>query len=128
MTTEEKMKILQMRSKDISIREIASVLNLSVNTVKSFCSRNKSSQLCLCCGTSIIQPPRTRLKKFCSDKCRMKWWNSHAHEVNRKAMYEFSCACCGQYFQAYGNKHRKYCSRACYIKSRFGGNAHGLSE
>lgn len=128
MTTEEKAKIQQLRSKGTSIRDIASTMNLSVNTVKSYCSRNKGAQLCQCCGTPIVQPPKTRLKKFCSDKCRMQWWNSHAHEVNRKAMYDFSCACCGRPFQAYGNNHRKYCSRTCYIQSRFGGVTYGLSE
>ena len=56
MTTEEKLKIQQLRAKNISIREIATTLGISINTVKSFCSRNKGGQLCLCCGTAVVQP------------------------------------------------------------------------
>ena len=100
MTDTQKATALHMRSKGVSFARIAAELNISVNTVKSFCSRNKSGQLCLCCGTSIQQPPRARIKKFCSDKCRMQWWKAHIKEVNRKAVYDFTCACCGQQFQA----------------------------
>ena len=121
MTASQKATVLFMRSKGLSFAKIAEKLDLSVNTIKSFCGRNKEGQLCLCCGSSIQQPPRTRIKKFCSDKCRMQWWNAHIKEVNRKAMYDFTCSCCGKTFQAYGNKHRKYCSRECYIRARFGG-------
>ena len=128
MTDTQKATALHLRSKGVSFARIAAELDLSVNTVKSFCSRNKSGQLCLCCGASIQQPPKARIKKFCSDKCRMQWWKEHIKEVNRKAVYDFTCACCGQQFQAYGNKHRKYCSRACYIKARFRGEQRELSE
>ena len=68
------------------------------------------------------------VEAFLPDKCRMQWWKAHIKEVNRKAVYDFTCACCGQQFQAYGNDHRKYCSRACYIKARFGGEQRELSE
>ena len=39
---------------------------------------------------------------------------------NRKAVYHFVCACCGEPFTAYGNENRKYCSHSCYIAGRFG--------
>ena len=119
MTDVQKADIIRLRSEGQSFGKIAAALELSVNTVKSFCSRNKDSRLCYCCGTPIIQPPHTRQKKFCSNRCRMKWWYAHKDDVNRRAIYDFTCACCGQQFQAYGNDHRKYCSRACYIKARF---------
>lgn len=123
----QKANALYLRSTGLSFAEIAGQLEVSTNTVKSFCLRHKGCQFCLNCGTQIQQPPRTRQKKFCSDKCRMKWWNTHTEEVNRKAIYNFVCKCCGKPFQAYGNNHRKYCSNACYVKARFGGNKDGIS-
>lgn len=47
--------------------------------------------------------------------------NYGSEEVNRKANYSCTCAFCGKQFTSYGNKHRKYCSHACYINDRFGG-------
>lgn len=76
---------------------------------------------CLCCGKEVVQPRGRKEKKFCSDKCRNKWWNSNLDKVNRKANYEFICPHCKKLFSAYGNKNRKYCSHACYIEDRFGG-------
>ena len=118
MTDEQKSKIISMRESGKTYADIAACLNLSLNTVKSFYRRNQT--LCKCCGTPITQPTRARKKIFCSDKCRMKWWNSHQEDVSRKAVYDFICECCGTAFQAYGNNHRKYCSRSCYTKARYG--------
>ena len=54
------------------------------------------------------------------EKCRLAWWNEHRDSMNRKAVYRLTCAYCGEVFDSYGNKSRKYCSHACYIKDRFG--------
>lgn len=70
------------------------------------------------CGAALMQIPHRKPKKFCSDKCRMAWWNSHQELVNRKAIYHLACAHCGQSFDSYGNKNRKYCSRRCYDDAR----------
>ena len=121
MTNEQKSKILKFRSEGMTYSDIAEELSLPINTVKSFCRRNKGVDVCKCCGRPITQTKGARQKKFCSDKCRMKWWNSHIGEVKKKAVYDFKCECCGKEFQAYGNNHRKYCSRGCYTKARFGG-------
>lgn len=121
MTDEQKSKILSMRTNGMTYAEIADSLKLSLNTVKSFYRRNQDTSVCKCCGTQITQPPRARKKMFCSDKCRMKWWNSHKENVSKKAVYDFTCEGCGSTFQAYGNNHRKYCSRTCYVKARSGG-------
>lgn len=86
MTDAQKSTVLTLRSKGMSFSKIAETVGLSVNTIKSFCSRHKG-QFCLCCGEPITQPPRVRQKKFCSDKCRMKWWNAHIKDVNRKCSY-----------------------------------------
>lgn len=121
MTDEQKLKIIEMRGKGVTFAKIADSLDVSLNTVKSFYRRKQDLNVCKNCGTPITQPPRARKKMFCSDKCRMKWWNSHPQNISRKAIYDFTCENCGRVFQAYGNDHRKYCSRSCYTKSRFGG-------
>lgn len=128
MTGEEKALVLQLRTQGFTFSKIAERLGLSVNTVKSFCTRHKDGKRCLYCGTDVQQPRRVRLKKFCSDKCRMLWWRSHYSELNRKAVYSFKCENCGTEFQAYGNNHRKYCSRRCYINARFGGKINEFGE
>ena len=66
------------------------------------------------CGKEIIQNPRGRKKKFCSDECRFKWKNRHPNPRNWK-MVEFTCPECGRVFQARGYRDvkRKYCSRVC---------------
>ena len=138
MTNEEKIQIARLRSEGYGYVKIAHLLSLKENTVKSYCRRNgiiskesgavvmevpvrSGSKPCQCCGKSVMQNPGRKEKKFCSDRCRNRWWNSHLSEVNRKAMYDFTCACCKKQFRAYGNANRKYCCHECYIEDRFGG-------
>ena len=62
------------------------------------------------------------MKKFCSDRCRMEYWNSHQDQVLRKAYYTLVCKNCGRTFRCYGNAHRKFCCRSCYDDYRKRGN------
>lgn len=139
MTEEQKARIQKLRVDGYGYTKIARMLGLSENTVKSFCRRkglngvasekvtvpaDHEKHFCLCCGTEVAQNPGRKEKKFCSDRCRNQWWNSHLEQVNRKAVYEYICPCCKKPFTAYGNKNRKYCSHECYIKDRFGGDSH----
>ena len=140
MTPDEKSRLSVMRKAGCSYAEIAEELGISKNTVKTFCRRNglavevkdapvtetpeqQEGKLCPTCGKPVIQTQGRKEKKFCSDVCRTRWWNSHLSLVNRKAVYEFSCPTCGSAFAAYGNRHRKYCCHECYIADRFGGRA-----
>lgn len=120
MATKITQEILNYRSQGLGYKRIAVLTGYSINTVKSVCRRNQDAleKRCLQCGAVLVQTPHRKEKKFCSDKCRMAWWNSHPELVNRKAVYHLTCAQCGQPFNSYGNGHRKYCSRACYGKSR----------
>lgn len=129
MTNEEKDQIIQMRKSGVSCTKIGRALGLSENTVKTFCRRNgltgapsksKDQKKCLWCGKVLVQKQGRKEKKFCSDGCRNRWWNSHQELVKKKAVYEFDCACCGKHFTAYGNAGRKYCCHSCYIEDRFG--------
>ncbi len=137
MTTDEKARIRQMRFEGMSYAQISSNLNISENTIKSFCRRNnlpvggiilspdatpesKDNTVCRHCGKQLRQNPKHKPKKFCSDACRRAWWKAHKENLDRKAIYHFTCACCGKVFESYGNNRRKYCGHACYIKDRFG--------
>ena len=140
MTSEEKSRLSEMRKAGRSYTEIADALGISKNTVKTFCRRNgltpeveskpvevtptpTTDRLCPHCGKPVIQPQGQKEKKFCSDTCRNRWWNSHMDPVNRKAIYSYTCPTCGTTFTAYGNSHRKYCCHECYIADRFRGRA-----
>ena len=132
MTDAQKIQIGNLRAAGLGYKKIAEQMELSENTVKTYCRRHglggKMAELgevkkdvCLCCGVGVKQNPGRKKKKFCSDKCRNKWWNAHLDKVNRKAMYEYECPYCKKPFTVYGNANRKYCSHECYIADRFGG-------
>ena len=135
MTPDEKSRLTAMRIAGSSYTEISDALGLSKNTVKTFCRRNglapevestpvddiPAERLCPHFGKPVIQLEGRKEKKFCSDTCRNRWWNSHMDMVKRKAIYEYTCPTCGSAFTAYGNSHRKYCCHECYIADRFGG-------
>lgn len=134
MTSEQKKQIHLLREKGYGYTTIAEALGLTKNQVSAYCRRNNlsgtkaertvssrpDSACCLCCGKPLTQTPGRKPIKFCSNECRVKWWNSHQDMVDKKAIYSFTCACCGKEFTAYGNAKRKYCSHACYITDRFG--------
>lgn len=131
MTICEKEQIRSMRIQGIGYGTIARNLSLSENSVRTYCRRNglgadcKNGVVCKNCGKLIKVIPKQKPRKFCSDACRVAWWNAHPECVNRKAVYEFTCACCGELFYAYGNRGRKYCCHACYIEDRYGGDDRG---
>ena len=137
MTDAQKIQIGKLRGAGLGYKKIAEQMGLSENTVKTYCRRHglggnmthlqnvvqSEEHHCLCCGTPVQQTPGRKEKKFCSDGCRNKRWNSHLDKVERKANYEFVCPHCKKPFIAYGNKNRKYCSHECYIADRFGGGS-----
>jgi len=132
MTLLQKENIALLRGKGESYAKIATTLGMSENTVKSFCRRNNlgvkntthqpvailNSDVCKNCAHPLAHIPKAKKKRFCSDKCRMAWWNSHPEAVNRKAVYRFRCMVCDTPFESYGNAHRKYCSRDCSVTAR----------
>ena len=135
MTDAQRIQIGNLREAGLGYKKIAEQMELSENTVKTYCRRhglggnmaqqeNVTKEVCLCCGVAVKQNPGRKQKKFCSDKCRNKWWNSNLDKVNRKAMYEYECSYCKKPFSAYGNANRKYCSHECYVADRFGGGIH----
>ena len=130
-----KSLIATLRSYGFGYATIAKAVNLKKGTVVAYCRKigltgtkamdnrriDVYTDFCLQCGALLAQTPGRKRIKFCCDKCRISWWNSHPEKVNRKAVYNFTCANCGKLFTAYGNSGRKYCSHACYIADRFKG-------
>lgn len=128
MTNEQKRMVSELMGKGYGYKKIASLMGLSDNTVKSFCHRKKQDtavtggkHYCPNCGVEVRQNSGRKEKRFCSDKCRSAWWNSHQSQLGRKKVREFICCTCGKFFTGYGKADRKYCSHKCYIKDRFGG-------
>ena len=130
MNNQERHEIQRLRTHGYSYKKIAKALGVSENTIKSFCRRNsmggvasdditaQASDQCRQCAASLIQMKGKKQKRFCSDRCRMSWWNSHPEAISRKANQTFACKVCGQQFTSYGKRERKYCSRACYGRAR----------
>ena len=137
MRDSQKEHVFQLRHAGMSYVQIAESLNISANTIKSICRRNtpavsgdirpekppvasEENTRCKHCGKTLVQVAKQKPRKFCSNECRLSWWRDHDNQLNKKAMYTIRCAGCGQTFESYGNKARKYCGHACYIKNRFG--------
>ena len=131
MTDEQMKRIRELREQGIGYGRIAQSLDISLNTVKSFCRRSGlggmrlsvvdgDMHFCKFCGKEVQQKPGRKEKKFCDDKCRFAYWNSHRDRGDRKALYEYTCPHCSKQFTAYGNTHRRYCSRLCYFTARYG--------
>ncbi len=125
-----KEDIRRMREEGQSYTKIAELLHISENTIKSYCRRNNLggvaskiskpivSSLCRHCGAPVKQTPGKKLKQYCSDQCRSAWWNAHPEAVPHKSIRKFTCLTCGKDFEGCGKRERKFCSRACYGKSK----------
>ena len=108
MTNEQKLMIEAYRKKGVGYKQIAKELEMSPNSVKSYCRRNNLSNenlkqidgesSCEQCGKIIQQIKGRKHKRFCSDKCRNQWWNAHLDQVKRKAVYDYVCPVCGKTF------------------------------
>lgn len=119
MTPEKKLEIITLRNSGLSATSIATKLGIGVSGVKKIISSvSLEETICLNCG-KVIPKGRRKPKKFCSDKCRYSYYNSHQELRHKKATITLICPCCHNVFTSYGKPKRKYCSRACASKSRF---------
>ena len=136
MNNIEREQIIALRAFGQSYARIADALNLSVNSIKSFCRRNALSgsagssvkpikaeapleaTACEQCGCPVRQTPGRKHKRFCSDACRTAWWNAHRTQVCRKTMHTFCCARCGMQFSRYGVTRHSFCSWSCASAAR----------
>ena len=130
MTEEQVKQIKTLREQGFGYIRIGAALGVSSNTISAYCRRHGikagevlrgkaekiSGQYCQCCGAPVEQKPHRKEKKFCSDKCRMKWWSAHKNMVKRHR-HRLICQNCGREFESYADA--KFCSRACYFERRW---------
>lgn len=95
---------------------IAQAVNLPRDAVRKFCSRRpelkgyghvvqqmieaQGYDYCLTCGIKLDHKLVGRPKKFCSDKCRKVYWDTHReeHDKDKTAYDELTCQNCGRSF------------------------------
>ena len=119
MTDQIKWRIIELRNTGHTYREIAKETELSLGAVKMAFLRSKGKQivpLCEQCSKELRQSIVRKGRRFCSDKCRVKWWTEHPEQIKAKAEHCFLCNHCGRKF--FSRKPGRYCSRACYYASR----------
>ena len=135
MTEKDRALLMGYRQQGKGCAEIARLLGVSVNTVKSYCRRNginaekkavqsKPLETALLsddaadtpAGAELEQLAHHRERQFCSDRCRMQWW--HSHRSDSRSAEEHTCPECRRTFMT--DRMQKYCSHECYILSRFG--------
>ena len=89
MTEEQKIKVQELRAEGLGYQAIANLIGASKDSVRYFCRINdlagkksdkktrvnKKGVFCLYCNNPIVQTEGKREKHFCSDKCRIAWWN-----------------------------------------------------
>ena len=127
MTEFQKAIIQKLRAAGKSYAEIGAATGLSVGTIKAFCSRNavEASQVtiprCEFCGAEIARVLKHKPKRFCSDRCRYRWWNKTRDKLAGNGTIRV-CAHCKKEYPSYDNE-SKYCSHSCYIAQRFGKGA-----
>lgn len=135
MTEEQKSEIMLLRRQGVGYKRIAAIMEISVETVKSYCRRNPEEDAtqsiipvgrevislspCKHCGSPLQQTPGKRRREFCGSACRAAYWRAHP-----KVLQFQRCAGCGTLLPM-GSVSRKYCSHACYIQHRFGRKNHG---
>ena len=129
MTEDQKRLANKLRQQGQSYAQIATVLGVPKNTVKTHCWRNNiaapvgskpvKSSFCQNCGKPIKQPEHIKTKKYCNDKCRITWWNHNRNLLNSGATRQVSCAYCGSKFEKYEKSGQRFCSHACYTNLRF---------
>lgn len=78
MKKHEINQLNQLRIQGVPPSAIARELGLSINTVKSHIRRHPNignTVKCRWCGVAVLQTKGRKQKKFCSDRCRITYWN-----------------------------------------------------
>ncbi|HHT82603.1 MAG TPA: hypothetical protein GX003_04130 [Acholeplasmataceae bacterium] len=73
-------KILELRNEGFGYKRIANELKTSIGMVRytiAKAEKNTLSGFCKNCGIKTLSVKGKKAKKFCSDRCRYKWWNNH---------------------------------------------------
>ena len=116
LTTQEKLKIYDLRDKQMSFAEIGTILNKPKSTISTFLLRNPINNIrinCLNCGEGFVPLSGNRIKRFCCKKCRQAYKNAR-RKTDLSLKKAFVCEECGVVFTASKYKKRRFCSRECF--------------
>ena len=143
MTEKEKTHITTLRERGYTYKQISDETGIGLSTVKMHFNRMLAHQhpacveitsntpvapiettnaastehdpVCLQCGEPLGKDISGR-RRFCSDRCRIRWWMEHPEQLRNAKKHQHQCPICGKMFFAY--KPAQYCSLDCYHHSR----------
>ena len=79
MTDNERLIISKLRTDGVPMTEIAKLTSIPYNTIKSYFRRHPNKlpkkMKCLYCGKEIKVNRGRKIKRYCSDHCRISYWN-----------------------------------------------------
>lgn len=114
-------RITNLRAAGWGYKSIAAFCGLTRDQVRSCCLRYELTQgspeckrVCAWCGRAL--EGRTGRARFCTPTCR---WASWQHKQNERGQRQATCLGCGNAFSRI-KQSQKYCSHACYVRTRFG--------
>ena len=119
MTDREKKQVAILRDRGLTYQQIVEETGIGLSTVKMYFKRQKApvDNVVLCAQCKKPLPKNAPMRKrFCSDKCRIKWWLEHPDQLGNAQKHLYHCPVCHKAFYAY--KPAKFCSSSCYHQSR----------
>ena len=120
MTKDEVARLDEMRIDGLTPVAIAAKLDMPISTVTSHIRRHpvpEGTVVCKQCGSLIKVEKGKKTRKFCSNECKVAWWNRHRYE-RKDNLITRKCTYCGKEFSCYESENRKYCSSECYHNAR----------
>ena len=124
LTNEQKATILSMRKQGIPYADIAIVTGVHANLAKQIVFRHrhkKQIMRCAQCNKVMTDSNNRPSKRFCSNRCRSKWWYVHRDQLSTLHEHSHNCVVCGRQFFSF--KAASFCSRSCYYESKRGSKA-----
>lgn len=115
MNKAEIATVERLRREGKGLSAIAEETGISINTIKSHCSRHgipapRLIRTCLFCAAEIKTTDH-----FCSDTCRVGWYESHSSDEQDILRL---CKACGKPFEPRQPK-QVYCSKQCFYNDRY---------
>ena len=115
MNKAEIATVERLRCEGKELSAIAQETGISINTIKSHCSRHgipapRLIRTCMFCNAEIKTTDH-----FCSDPCRAGWYESHSSDEQDILRL---CKTCGKLFEPRQPK-QVYCSKQCFYTDRY---------
>ena len=115
MNKAEIATVERLRREGKGMSAIAQETGISINTIKSHCTRHgipapRLIRTCLFCTAKIKTTDH-----FCSDACRARWYESHSSDEQDILRL---CKACGKPFNPRQPK-QVYCSKQCFYNDRY---------